>query len=148
MIPCLSVEPGRLVGTDEPVFDLSSDQPLSHLDQDGQPVVEVQGPAEWIVRAPHGRSLHVYRLAPADWLVSEVGRSSEGRGTGLEQALAALSARVSPADWWVVVAQLLHRRDPGRVPVPRSRRNVASPSRDLHGSGHDLRTVTRPAGLP
>jgi hypothetical protein len=47
-----------------------------------------------------GCSLHVYRLAHRDWLVSEVGRGNEGRGKNLTHALAALSAGVSPPDWW------------------------------------------------
>ena len=71
-------------------------------------VVDARGPGEWIVRVhPHGRSLHVYRLAPADWLVAEVGRGNEGRGRDLQQALAALSAGVSPPDWWDAVAEAL-----------------------------------------
>jgi hypothetical protein len=49
----------------------------------------------------------VYRLAPADWLVSEVGRGSEGRGADLKQALAELSAGFPPPDWWDVVAGAL-----------------------------------------
>jgi len=48
-----------------------------------------------------------YRLASADWLVSEVGRGNEGRGRDLQQALAALSAGVSPPDWWDAVAEAL-----------------------------------------
>jgi len=71
-------------------------------------VVDVRGPGEWIVGVPAGgRSLHVYRLAPADWLVSEVGRGNEGRGTDLNQALAALSAGISSPDWWDVIARAL-----------------------------------------
>ncbi len=71
-------------------------------------VVDVRGPGEWIVGVrPHGRSLHVYRLASADWLVSEVGRGNEGRGGDLQQALTALSARVSAPDWWDAVAEAL-----------------------------------------
>ena len=55
-----------------------------------------------------GCSLHVYRLAHRDWLVSEVGRGNEGRGKNLTHALAALSAGVSPPDWWGVVAAALN----------------------------------------
>jgi hypothetical protein len=51
--------------------------------------------------------LHVYRLAPTDWLVSEVGRGSEGRGRNLRQALAALSAGVSSPDWWDLAVGVL-----------------------------------------
>jgi hypothetical protein len=80
---------------------------LPSLDQ--QVLVDARGPGEWIVGVPAGtRSLHVYRLTPADWLVSEVGRGSEGRGTDLGQALAALSAVVSSSpDWWEAVAGTL-----------------------------------------
>ncbi len=60
------------------------------------------------MQAPAGRaSLHVYRLARRDWLVSEVGRGSEGRGASLPQALRALSAAVPPADWWEAAADML-----------------------------------------
>jgi hypothetical protein len=79
---------------------------LPSLDQ--RVVVDVRGPSEWIVGVPAGgRSLHVYRLAPADWLVSEVGRGSEGRGADLKQALAALSAGASYPEWWEAVAGAL-----------------------------------------
>jgi hypothetical protein len=54
-----------------------------------------------------GRSLHVYRLAHGDWLVSEVGQDNEGRGKDLTHALAALSVGASPPDWWGVVAAAL-----------------------------------------
>ncbi len=63
---------------------------------------------EWIVSLRGGdRSLHIYRLAPGDWLVSEVGRANEGRGTGLRQALAALSRGAPSPDWWGLVARAL-----------------------------------------
>ncbi len=75
-------------------------------------VIEVSGKGEWIVDGPAGsRSLHVYRLAGADWLVSEVGRDSEGRGSDLERALAALSAGVSAPDWWELLLDTLDRRE-------------------------------------
>jgi hypothetical protein len=68
-------------------------------------VVEVWGPGEWIVSSPEGvRSLHVYRLAAADWLVSEVGRTTEGRGSDLQRALADLSSRGACPRWWGYVA--------------------------------------------
>jgi hypothetical protein len=71
--------------------------------------VEARGGGEWIVAAGGcARPLHVYRLGPGDWLVSEVGRGNEGRGGDLEQALAALSAEVSPAGWWQSVAGSLN----------------------------------------
>jgi|HubBroStandDraft_3_1064219.scaffolds.fasta_scaffold135822_1 hypothetical protein len=76
---------------------------------DRRVVIDVCGPGEWIVRAPTGgRSLHVYRVAPGDWLVSEVGRDSEGRGSDLEHALAALSsAGGSSPDWWELLIDAL-----------------------------------------
>jgi hypothetical protein len=70
--------------------------------------VDVRGPGEWIVGMPAGeRSLHVYRLAPDDWLVSEVGYRNEGRATDLEQAIVALSAGGSAPDWWSLVPGML-----------------------------------------
>lgn len=76
--------------------------------------VDVRGPGEWIVAGPTGeRSLHVYRLAPADWLVSVVGRDSEGRGKNLKQALAVLSSGFSSAAWWDLAAELI---DAGEQP--------------------------------
>ena len=54
-----------------------------------------------------GRSLHVYRLAPADWLVSEVGLGNEGRGSDLMQALAALAPGVCLPDWSQALAEAL-----------------------------------------
>jgi len=71
-------------------------------------VVDTRGPGEWIVGLDAGgRSLHVYQLGPADWLVSEVGRGNEGRGPTLTQALAALSGGTSTPDWWSAVAGTL-----------------------------------------
>jgi hypothetical protein len=85
-----------------------SEAQLSTVDQ--SVLVEARGPAEWIVDAPAGgRSLHVYRLASTDWLVSEVGRGSEGRGSDLPEALAALSAGVSSPEWWDLVTEALNR---------------------------------------
>ena len=73
-----------------------------------QLVAERRGPAEWIVGAPRGGpSLHVYRIGPEDWLVSEVGRSTEGRGRDLERALADLDVAEWPARSWDAVAQAL-----------------------------------------
>ena len=75
---------------------------------DQRVVVEVTAPGEWIVGAPSGgRSLHVYRMAQADWLVSEVGLGNEGSGANLEQALAALAAGGSAPDWWSSVTAAL-----------------------------------------
>ncbi len=71
-------------------------------------VVDKRGPGEWIVSLPGGdRSLHVYRLAAADWLVSEVGRANEGRGTDLRQAVDALSLGVLSPEWWSMAALAL-----------------------------------------
>lgn len=87
---------------------MSSQTPFSPLEQ--QVTLEARGPGEWIVGVPAGaRSLHVYRLAPADWLVSVVGRDSEGRGATPGQALAALSVRVPPEVWWEPAAEMLER---------------------------------------
>jgi hypothetical protein len=77
-------------------------------------VVDERGPGEWIVAVPgHERPLHVYRLGPADWLVSEVGRDSEGRGDDLGRALAALSAGAALVVWGRLVADAL---DAGEEP--------------------------------
>ena len=66
----------------------------SQIPADAELAVDARGSGEWIVAIPdEARSLHVYRLAPGDWLVSEVGRSSEGRGRDLREALTKLSGR-------------------------------------------------------
>ncbi len=84
--------------------------PEHQISHDQRLLIEVRGRGEWIVDSPAGgRSLHVYRLAPSDWLVSEVGRDSEGRGSDLRQALAALSAGVSAPDWWELLVDTLDR---------------------------------------
>jgi hypothetical protein len=84
---------------------------LPPLDQ--RVLVDVRGPGEWVVGTPtDGRSLHVYKLGRADWLVSEVGRDTEGRGPDLQRALAALSAGVRAPDWWNAVAQSLNGTEP------------------------------------
>jgi hypothetical protein len=63
-------------------------------------------PDEWIVGPGSGaRALHVYRLAPVDWLVSEVGSASEGRGAGLREALLQLAGAVAAAPEWWAAAQ-------------------------------------------
>jgi hypothetical protein len=41
-----------------------------------------------------GRALHVYKLGRDDWLVSEVGRDTEGCGPDLTHAVAELFAGV------------------------------------------------------
>jgi hypothetical protein len=75
---------------------------------DYEVVVEARDIGEWIVGVPGGKQpLHVYRLGPADWLVSEVGRSNEGRGADLGAALTALSAGAQATDWWEAVAEAL-----------------------------------------
>jgi hypothetical protein len=75
---------------------------------DPRVAVDVRAPGEWIANAPPGgHSLHVYRLAPTDWLVSEVGRGNEGRGADLREALGALSAGAPPPDWWSAVVATL-----------------------------------------
>jgi hypothetical protein len=71
-------------------------------------VVEVRGPGEWIVGTPAGgRRLHVYRVAADDWLVSEVGRRSEGRGADLARAIAALGGEGPACEWWLLVPAAL-----------------------------------------
>jgi len=75
-----------------------------------QPVlVEACAPGEWIVSLTAGeRPLHVFRLTPWDWLVSEVGRGNEGRGPDLPTAIAAPSAAAASAPgWWAHVAEAL-----------------------------------------
>lgn len=88
---------------------MSSPAQLSSLDQ--RVALEPRSPGEWIVDGPaEGRPLHVYRLAPGDWLVSEVGRGNEGRGSGLQEALVALAAGACPPDWWKLVTEALASR--------------------------------------
>jgi hypothetical protein len=71
-------------------------------------VVETRGPDEWIVSARvSGRALHVYRLTTEDWLVSEVGRDSEGRGSDLRRALVAMSDGGTTEGWWELVVDAL-----------------------------------------
>jgi len=90
----------------------SAEQPISH---DLRVLIEVRGCGEWIADAAHGgRSLHVYRLGVADWLVSEVGRDNEGRGGDLRAALAALSVGVSAPDWWEFLVDTLDRGEEAR----------------------------------
>jgi hypothetical protein len=87
----------------------SSEQPIS---RDLRVLIEVRGRGEWIADGAHGgRSLHVYRLGVSDWLVSEVGRDNEGRGSDLKAALAALSVGVCAPDWWELVLDTLDRGD-------------------------------------
>jgi len=106
LIRYLLVEPGSLVGMDR--FARGMFEQIQHPPLDRHLTVEVRAPGEWIVGLPAGgRSLHVYRLAPADWLVSEVGCRDEGRGTDLKQALAALSAGLAYPDWWDLVGSAL-----------------------------------------
>ncbi len=64
-------------------------------------IVESPSPDEWIVGTrTGGRALHIYRVAGGDWLVSEVGRGTEGRGSDLTGALIALLAGAPAPDWW------------------------------------------------
>jgi hypothetical protein len=86
-------------------------QPQRSLFRD-EIVVDVRGPGEWIVGVPRsGNWLHVYRIGPADWLVSEVGRANEGRGRDLRRALASLATAVWPAEWWQAIARALDVND-------------------------------------
>jgi hypothetical protein len=89
------------------LFCECSEHAISH---DQRILIEVCGRGEWIADpALGGRSLHIYRLGAADWLVSEVGRDSEGRGSTLRAALAALSAGVSAPNWWELLLDTLDR---------------------------------------
>ena len=74
----------------------------------GPPALEVRGPGEWIFDDPSwGPAVHVYRLGGSDWLVSEVGRASEGRGSTLVAALGVLrGAQPLPAPWLDLVDAL------------------------------------------
>lgn len=102
----VAVAPGSLVGTNEFVPVMPS-QPQLRPDC-YEVAVDQCGPGEWIVAVPgHDRPLHVYRLAPADWLVSEVGRSSEGRGGDLSRALAGLAAGATLVVWGRLLADAL-----------------------------------------
>jgi hypothetical protein len=77
-------------------------------DPDQRLLIDVRGAGEWIVGVPGGgRSLHVYRLGHADWLVSEVGCGNEGRGSDLKQALAVLLVDIPRPDWWELVPRTL-----------------------------------------
>ena len=69
---------------------------------------------EWIVGSSGSeRRLHVYRLAPDDWLISEVGLGNEGRGMDPASALAELSRAVAPAGWWSGAAEALNSLQDG-----------------------------------
>jgi hypothetical protein len=71
-------------------------------------VVETPGPDEWIVGTRTGeRAVQVYRVADGDWLVSEVGRGSEGRGTDLATALRALRAGARAPQWWDSIPRVI-----------------------------------------
>ncbi len=71
-------------------------------------VVEPRGDGEWIVSSSAGgRPLHVYRVGVADWLVTEVGRGTEGRGEDAARALTALAAEALAPDWWSSVPAAL-----------------------------------------
>ena len=60
------------------------------------------------MHAPEGgRSLHVYMLEDHDWLVSEVGRGNQGRGTDLRTALSELSGGATLPDWWDLAVSAL-----------------------------------------
>jgi len=75
---------------------------------DDRIVVETPGPDEWIVGTRTAeRALHVYRVANGDWLVSEVGRDSEGRGSDLSAALMALRAGAPAPHWWDSIPRVI-----------------------------------------
>jgi hypothetical protein len=78
------------------------------LTPDQRVSIDVRGAGEWIVHAPEGgRSLHVYMLEGDDWLVSEVGRGNQGRGTDLPTALSELSGGATLPDWWDLAVSML-----------------------------------------
>jgi hypothetical protein len=78
-------------------------------------LVDVRGPGEWVVDASAGeRALHVYKLGRADWLVSEVGRDTEGRAPDLRRAFAALFAGAQAPEWLNAVAASLDGGEPER----------------------------------
>jgi hypothetical protein len=84
--------------------------PEDAISHDQRILIEVRGRGEWIAESrSRDRALHVYRLSARDWLVSEVGRDSEGRGSTLSAALAALSAGVPAPDWWELLLDTLDR---------------------------------------
>jgi len=67
-------------------------------------VLERRGSDEWIVRAAtDGRRLHVYRVGDGDWIVSEAGRDSVGRGRDLTRALSALASNDTRPERWDAV---------------------------------------------
>jgi sarcosine oxidase gamma subunit len=112
LIEWVVVEPGSLVGA-ELVLRMVDRPHVSLLDQ--SVAIDARGPGEWIVGVASGeRSRHVYRLAPGDWLVSEVGRRNEGRAADLKQAIVALSAGGPSPDWWSVVPGALDGSDDRR----------------------------------
>lgn len=81
---------------------------MSRPYDDWRLVLERRGSDEWIVRtATDGRHLHVYRVGDGDWIVSEVGRDSEGRGRDLSRALSALASDDTRPDWWDAVPAAL-----------------------------------------
>jgi hypothetical protein len=94
----LRLRPGIRAG---PRSDVVKSLPPELLALDPHVLVDASTPDEWIVAiVGQRRSLHVYRLGAADWLVSEVGRDNEGRGASLGQALSALCADQPTPDWW------------------------------------------------
>lgn len=85
---------------------------MPDLPVDLELAVEARGAGEWIVSAPdRSGALHVYRLGPGDWLVSEVGQENEGRGRRLEGALAMLSSPDWPAERWPAIAAALEAEE-------------------------------------
>jgi hypothetical protein len=102
----LSLSRESLIGTEEFALGIGSQIKLHSPDE--RVLVDARGPGEWIVFSPEGgRSLHVYRLEPCDWLVSEVGVGNEGRGRDLQRALRMLATAGAPPDWWDAVVGAL-----------------------------------------
>ena len=83
-----------------------------HLPDDQPVVIASPSADEWIVGERRGgRALHIYRVTPTDWLVSEAGRSNEGRGDELERALTALAGDGPGPTWWQSIPALLAEAD-------------------------------------
>jgi len=102
---------------------------------DEQVDLEPRGAGEWIARPPEdGPALHIYELAPADWLVSEVGQTSEGRGSDVGSALAALARGGSTPAWWQAVVKALDGNSGAQTRVV-VQRSPGEPMPDDSGGG-------------
>ena len=98
----MPVAPGRLVGTDRTCPGCHHAPSLARRfsTSSSSPAVPANGSST----CPAFGALHVYQLAPCDWLVSDVGRDNEGRGADLIAALTVLFAGSSLDLWGPLVA--------------------------------------------